>query len=271
MGDRPALAGGEGLAEEREVGERLHHLDAGLGLEVVAERVEVELGLEVVHPRLEDRLAVQADPEAHGVRPGEVGQGVVGEVVRGLLGGEVEVGEDHDARRRVLEDLGPPAGMLARVEPLAEQEPRALEHPDQPGEEPPRRAERVVVVVRPAQPEPVLPGLLDPRRAVPRLPVIALDLEDQVARQVGPAGQLDHPGEGGLGGVEPLGVVVEPPPRPSQSSRAASASRAACGAIRPIRAISPENGSNPRYPRRSTTASVVARPATRPTRYGPIG
>ena len=124
-GDRPALAGGERLAQEREVRERRHRLDAGLGLEAVAQAVEVELGFEVVHAGLEDRLAVQGDPEPDGPRPRQVGQGLVGEVLGGLLGGEVEVGEDDDAGDRVLEDLGTPAGVGAGVEPLAELEARA--------------------------------------------------------------------------------------------------------------------------------------------------
>src|SRR4051812_18614102 len=62
--DWPALAGGEGLAEEREIGERGHGLDAGLGLQSIAEGVEVKLGFQVMHPGLEDRLAVEGDPEA---------------------------------------------------------------------------------------------------------------------------------------------------------------------------------------------------------------
>ena len=103
-----------------------------------------------------------------------------------------------------------------------------------------------MVVVGPAQAEPVLPRLLHLGGVVPRLPVVALDLEDQVAGQVARARQLDDALERGLGGVEPLGVVVEPPPPPSQRSRAARASRAACGFIRPSRASSPGNGSNPR-------------------------
>ena len=102
--------------------------------------------------------------------------------------------------------------MLAGVEALAEQEAEPLEHPDDAREEPPRAAEGVVVVVRPAQAEPVLPRLLDPRGPVARLPVVALDLEDEVAGQVGIAGQLDHAVEGRLGRVEPLGVVVESAP-----------------------------------------------------------
>ena len=79
--DRPSLAGGERLAEEREVRERRHGLDAGLGLEAVAQVVEVELGFQVMHAGLEDRLAVQGDPEADGPGPRQVGQDLVGEVL----------------------------------------------------------------------------------------------------------------------------------------------------------------------------------------------
>ena len=81
LGDRPAFAGGERLAKEREIGERRHDFDARLGLEILPQGIEVELRFEMVHARLEDRLAVQADPEPDGVGPGEVGQGRMGEVV----------------------------------------------------------------------------------------------------------------------------------------------------------------------------------------------
>lgn len=135
LGHRPALALGEGLAEEREVGEGGHDLDPGFGLEVVAECIEVELGLEVMHPSLKDRLAVKCHPEANRVRSVEVGQGGVGKVVSGLIGGEVEVGEDHDPGRWVLDDLGSPTGVFAGVEPLAEHESELLEHGDHAREE----------------------------------------------------------------------------------------------------------------------------------------
>ena len=68
-----------------------------------------------------------------------------------------------------------------------------------------------MVVVGPAQAEAILPRFLSPRRRVARLPVVALDLEDQVARQVGRARQLDHALEGRLGGVESLEIVIKPP------------------------------------------------------------
>ena len=69
-------------------------------------------------------------------------------------------------------------------------------------------------MVGPAQAESILAGLLDPRRPVAGLPVFPLDLEDQVASQVGTVGEVDHPGQGCLGDVESFGGVVEPPPTP---------------------------------------------------------
>jgi len=88
--------------------EGLHRDDARLSLELVAQRVEVELGFEVVHARLEDRLAVQADPEPDGARGGQRRQGLVREVIVGLCGREVDVGEDDDAGRGMLQDLSAP-------------------------------------------------------------------------------------------------------------------------------------------------------------------
>src|SRR4051794_29789070 len=107
------------------------------------------------------------------------------EVVRGLVGGEVEIGEDDDPGRRMFEDLRPPSRMMARVEPLAELEAERPEQANDAGEEPPRATERVVIVVGPTEPEPILPRLLHLCRTVTRLPVRPLRLEDQVAGQVG--------------------------------------------------------------------------------------
>ena len=123
---------------------------------------------------------------------------------------------------------------------------------DEAGEEPPGAAERVMVVVGPAQAEPVLPGLLHPGGRVARLPVLALGLEDQVAGQVGRARQLDDPLQGRLGGVESLGVVVEPPP-------AASPEVAAPPGRRGPRAAS----SGPRGPGRRGTARSPGSPGAR--------
>ena len=85
---------------------------------------------------------------------------------------------------RMFEDLRRPSRRAPGVEAFAKLEAQPREHADHSGEEPPGAAERVVVMVGPAEPEPVLAGLLHPGRRVPRLPVFALGLEDQVARQV---------------------------------------------------------------------------------------
>ena len=143
---------------------------------------------------------------------GRSGQRHVGKVFGRLFGGQVKVGENDDAGDRMLDDLSSPAGMRAGVKPLAQLEPEPGEHADHAGKEPPRAAEGMMVVVGPSQAQPILAGLLDPRRRVPRLPVVALDLEDQVARQVGRARQLDHALEARFGRGDSLFVVIKPPP-----------------------------------------------------------
>src|SRR5262245_11871301 len=111
----------------------------------------------------------------------------------------------------MLQNLRPPSRVLAGMEPLAQLEAEAFEHADDPREESPRAAEGVVVVVRPAEAEAILAHLLRPGRPIAALPVVALDLEDDVTGQVAPD-LLDDPIQDHLGHVEPLLVVVEPPP-----------------------------------------------------------
>ena len=153
VGDGPALAGGEGLAEEGEVGEGLHDLDPGLGLEAVAEGVEVELGFEVVHPGLEDRLAVQADPEADGVRPGEVGQGV-----RGRSRGSASSGARSRSAKITIPVVGcsricaPSRHARRRGTARGGRKPKPLEHPIRRGKN--RREQRNVWWSWLAQPSP---------------------------------------------------------------------------------------------------------------------
>ena len=73
-GDRPALARGERLPQERKVRERRHRLDAGLALEAVAQGVEVELAFQMMHAGFQDRLAVKRDPQADGAGPRQIGE-----------------------------------------------------------------------------------------------------------------------------------------------------------------------------------------------------
>ena len=245
--DGPPLARGEGLAEEREIRERGHGLDAGLGLEAVAQGVEIELGFQVVHAGLEHRLAVERDPEPDRPRPGQVGKGLVAEVMFGLLGGEVEVGEDHDAGRRVLEHLGAPAGMGPGVEPLAELEPQR-------GEQVRSRAGRTAASSGTCDgrdwPSPVPAGPAGPSAPGPPGSATA-SIRARPRRPGGRPGRASRPARSrGRGWPR----WRRSPPRrrrtcaspASQRSRAARASRAACGFIRPCRASSPGNGSNPR-------------------------
>ena len=200
--DGPAFAGGEGLVEEGEAGEGGHCVDLGLGFEGLAEAFEIELGFEVVHSGSEDGFAVEADPEADGVGTREVWKGLSGEILRGFIGGEVEVGEDDDAGGGVFEDLRAPAGLFAGVEAFAELEPEGLENPHEAGEETARASEGVMIVVGPAEAEAVLAGFLDLSGSVAGLPVMAFGFEDEMTGEVWRARELDDAIEGLIGGVE---------------------------------------------------------------------
>ena len=126
------------------------------------------------------------------------------EVLGGFVGGQVQIGENDDSGDGMLQDLRPPAGMGPGVKPLAQLESQPSEHPDDTGEKPSRTAKGVMIVVRPTQTEAILARLLNCAARVARLPVVALGLEDQVARQIDRARQLDHPLESRLGRVEAL-------------------------------------------------------------------
>ncbi len=89
---------------------------------------------------------------------GEVVERGVGEVGRGFIGGEVQVGEDDDAGGRMLQDLRAPAGVISRVKALAKLKAEALKQADDPGKIAPGATERVVIVVRPSQASSAGPG-----------------------------------------------------------------------------------------------------------------
>lgn len=65
---RPAFPLRERLPEEREIAERLHRDDTGLGLECRTKCIKIELGLQMVHSRIQERFTVQADPEPDRIR-----------------------------------------------------------------------------------------------------------------------------------------------------------------------------------------------------------
>jgi hypothetical protein len=146
----------------------------------------------------------------------------------------------------MLQDLAPPAAVLARVEALAEDEAQGLEHADHAWEEPPRASESMVVVVRPAEAEPVLTLLLDPGGTVARLPVFALGLEDEVTRQVGPpARSITRASVVSVASIPSASVSYRrPTPLPDLARGQGVARRMRLH--RPPRASSPGNGSNPR-------------------------
>ena len=179
----PAFAFGEGLAQEGEIGERLHGVHAGF-LQLVAEQVEVEARFEVVHAGFQEALAVQTDPQADRAQARGGRQLVGGEINLRFLGQQVHVGEHHDARDGLLGDLRAPAGFGAGVVALAFGKAELQQELHQVHEMLARAAEGVMVVVAPAEAEPVLAMLLNPRGAVAALPIGALGLEEELAGQV---------------------------------------------------------------------------------------
>ena len=217
--DGPAFAFGEGLAQEGEVGERLHGVDAGC-LELVAELVEVEAGFEVVHAGVQEAFAVQADPKADGAEARGRGQLAGGEVNLRFLGQQVHVGEDDDADDGLLGDLGAPAGLGAGVVTLAFGEAELEQEVHQVHEVRAGAAEGVVVVVAPAEAEPVLAVLLDARGAVAALPIGALGLEEELAGEVA-SDEAQDAVEDAAGGLEsPAASSAKERGRVRQSSRA---------------------------------------------------
>ncbi len=166
-----------------------------------------------------------------------------------LVGGEVEVGEDDDAGRRVLQDLSTPAGLLARRGSVRGAGSRASRRSRSAGERTAGTTDRYDGrgSPSPGRADPAGPSGLAPRgsatassRARPRRRGDRPGPASRPARSRGP--------EWPRWRRSPRSSSSNRRLRPSQSSRAARASRAACGAIRPIRAISPENGSNPEIP-----------------------
>lgn len=109
LANGPAFAFGEGLAEEFEIGEGLHDVDA-VGFELIAQQIEIESGFEMVHAAFEKTFAVKADPEADGAEARSGWKFLRGEIDLGFFGHEIHVSENDDADRGLLGDLRAPAG-----------------------------------------------------------------------------------------------------------------------------------------------------------------
>src|SRR4051812_38872710 len=60
----PALALGERLLEEREIGKWRHRLDMRCG-ELLAQELVIKAALQVMHPRVEKTFAMQSNPKPH--------------------------------------------------------------------------------------------------------------------------------------------------------------------------------------------------------------
>ncbi len=125
-----------------------------------------------------------------------------------FLGHQVHVGENHDARDGLLRDLRAPAGFGARIVALAFGKAELEQELDQIDEMLAGAAEGVMVVIAPAQAEPVLPVFLHAPGAVAALPIGALGFKEELAGQVG-SDQAEDPVEGLVGGADAFRVGGE--------------------------------------------------------------
>ena len=175
--------------------------------------------------------------------------GLMGKIAGDFFGRQIDVGKNHDSGGRLFEHLGPPAGIAAAVETFAALEAKLLEDVDQPGEIAAAGAIGMMVVIGPADAQPVLPRSFAPGRPdCGRCQYCAFGGKEQVARPVDAqvvncsADQLLGLGESMLGMLEMRGPGGGTPRRG--------------GPARAIDACSAAGNQNP--------ASRAARPPTTP-------
>ena len=136
-------------------------------------------------------------------RRGAGRQLVRGEINLRFLRHQVHVGKDHNARDGLLGDLRAPAGFGAGVVALAFGKAQLQQELHEVHEVLAGTAEGVMVVIAPAEAEPVLAMLLHPPGAVAALPISALGFEEQLAGQVA-SDQAKDAVEGLVGGAGSL-------------------------------------------------------------------
>lgn len=177
---RPAFAFGEGLFQEWKIGERSHRVDV-LGRQLLAQQRVIEPAFQVVHPGLEKALAMQTNPEPNRAQPFRRGQPKAGKVNLRLVGFEVHIAKGNNSLDRLFEDLRAPTGLRTGVVTFPAFEAEFLQALHQIDEMIARRAERVMVVIRPAEPKAVLAAFLHLRGTVAALPIEALLGKDHMA------------------------------------------------------------------------------------------
>ena len=205
--DRPALAFGKGLFEEGKIGEGFHCVDAA-ALELIAEEVEIETGFEMVHAGFEKTFAMKTDPKADGAELRSGRKFLGGEIDLRFLGHEVDVREDYDADEGLFGDLRAPTGFSAGVVALAFLKAELKQEFDEIDEMFARAAERVMIVVAPAETELILAALLDLGGPIAALPPGAFGGEEEFAGEIA-VHELNALVEDFVGGAEAFGVVRE--------------------------------------------------------------
>ena len=106
------------------------------------------------------------------------------EINLSFLGHQVHVGEHNDTDNGLFGNLRAPAGFRAGVIALAFLEPEFQQELDEIDEMFARAAERMMVVIAPAEPKLVLPALLDLSGAITAFPISALGCEEEFAREI---------------------------------------------------------------------------------------
>jgi len=134
----------------------------------------IEAAFEMMHAGFEKTFAVQTTPKADGAERFPRGQLYARKIDLGFFRGKVDIGENNDALDRLLENLRAPPRFRASVVTFPTLEAELFERFDQIDKELSRRAEGVMIVVRPSEAQRILTALLFLPGAIPFLPIGAL-------------------------------------------------------------------------------------------------
>ena len=168
--DSPSFAFRKRLNKKREVGERLHGGDAPLG-KLIPEERKIESAFQVMHPRFQKTFTVQAHPEADRTRALKRRERRLRKIDLRLGRLQVDVAKHDRARHGLFHHLCSPSCLRARVKSFPPYESEFFEGENHAAEIIPGTTEGMVIVVCPAESEPILPLFLILRSAITAFPV----------------------------------------------------------------------------------------------------
>src|SRR5258705_13979709 len=140
----------------------------------------------MVHAGLQEAFAMQSDPKSNGSEFLRWRQRSARKINLCFFWLEVHVTERDDPFDRLLQDLRAPARLRPRVITLAAFEPEFFQNAHQIEEMFARGPKCVVIVIRPSQPERILPPFLNLPGAVVPLPIGALLGKNDMTGHVAP-------------------------------------------------------------------------------------